>query len=318
MIELTAEGLRQCFPKAPQVVLDKLVERQEELTKHGVNHTRPRLSYALANVEHETDGFTIPNLTESINYSAERAAEIFPKRAGATAAEVRAKYGTARGWQVKMFDDVYGGRMGNRPGTSDGSDYLGRGGPQVTGREGYEQVAKYSGVPIDVTPQLACAPEHQAAIIGGFIDWKKLNAKADAGDFKGYVRIWNGGQIGIKDREARLAGNDPYLARMKNVDRIMPVAKALPGAPPTPVPPPEVIAEATTEARKARAAGATVAAGGTGNEVAKTATTAQPDKPSVFLPSVAAWTIAGVGIAVLVIGVVLVIRRTKQAHANWF
>jgi putative chitinase len=46
------------------------------------------------------------------------------------------------GWQQRAFDDIYGKRMGNRPGTRDGSRFIGRGGPQVTGRDGYAEVGK--------------------------------------------------------------------------------------------------------------------------------------------------------------------------------
>jgi predicted chitinase len=311
MIEFTAYALRQLFPKAPQAVLDNLLANQDVLARAGVNHTRQRLAYCLANVEHETGGFSIPNLTENIRYTAEGAARIWPSRFK-SAADVRAKYGTAPGWQLRMFDDVYGNRMGNRPGTNDGSAFIGRGGPQITGRDGYREVGLRCGLDLVSFPESACRPQHQAAVIAGFIDWKRLNAKADLGDFPGYVKIWNGGRIGMADRQAQLAGNDPILARLQNVATIKPVANGLPGSPPTKDPPKEVVNEATKKERAARAGG--VAGAGTGG-VSK-ATTEQPTK--TFTHTFIEWTAIGVGVAVVVLAVILIARKKALIKSNWF
>jgi putative chitinase len=102
------------------------------------------LAYFFANIHHETAGFTIRDLTENINYTAARMAQVWPNRFK-SAAVVRAKYGADEQWQRKAFDDIYGNRMGNRPDTSDGSRYIGRGGPQVTGRDGYAEIGKRIG-----------------------------------------------------------------------------------------------------------------------------------------------------------------------------
>ena len=131
--------------------------------------------------------------------------------------------GPGKGWQKKAFDDIYGNRMGNRKGTNDGSTYIGRGGPQITGRDGYAQVGKRCKPDLVNKPELASAPEHQPAILGAFWMWKKLNGFADRGDFLGCVKKWNGGTIGFADRKARLAGNDPIIRRLTSVANIMPM-----------------------------------------------------------------------------------------------
>jgi putative chitinase len=125
-IKLTKEAMRAIFPRAPQVVLDAFVAKQDVLTNAGINATRNRLAFFFANIEHECGGFTIPNLTENINYTAARMAQVWPNRFKSASAVV-AKYGQAVGWQKHAFDDIYGARMGNRPGTSDGSTFIGRG-----------------------------------------------------------------------------------------------------------------------------------------------------------------------------------------------
>ena len=209
------------FPKAPKAIIDAFASDSKPLDVAGITSTKTRLAYALANVEHECDGFTIRDLTENINYTAKRMAQVWPNRFSSEQA-VKARYGTAKGWQKKAFDDIYGGRMGNRPGTSDGSTYIGRGGPQVTGRDGYRQVGKRAGLDLVNNPELASDPAAQPAILAAFWDWKGLNAFADAGDFLGCVKKWNGGTNGLQDRRVRMAGNDPIIIRLANVAGLMP------------------------------------------------------------------------------------------------
>jgi putative chitinase len=184
------------------------------------------VAYFASNVEHECGGFTIRNLTENINYTAARMAAVWPKRF-ASAAVVRARFGTADGWQLRAFDEIYGGRMGNRPGTHDGSLFIGRGGPQITGRDGYAAVGRLAGLDLVAHPELACLPEHQPAICAAFWTWKGLNRFADAGDFLGCVKVWNGGTNGLADRRAMMAGNDPVINRLRVAADVTDVVNAI-------------------------------------------------------------------------------------------
>jgi putative chitinase len=220
-LQLKAADWSAIFPKAPKAVIDAFVANSASLDAAGITATRARLAYALANIEHECGGYTVPNLTENIKYTAKRMAAVWPTRFASEAA-VQKKYGTAKGWQNKAFDDIYGNRMGNRKGTSDGSTYIGRGGPQITGRDGYAEVGKRSGLDLVNSPELAAAPENQPAILAVFWSWKNLNKFADTGDFKGCVKAWNGGAIGLKDRLEQMKGNDPIVARLSSVAAIMP------------------------------------------------------------------------------------------------
>ena len=170
----------------------------------GLNQTRQRLAYCFANLHAETGGFTIKNLTENINYTDARMAAVWPNRFSSAAA-VRAKYGTARGWQLKAFDDIYGNRMGNRPATSDGSHFIGRGGPQITGRDGYTEIGRRIGADLVSAPERATDPALQPDIAAAFWDWKGMNKYADAGNFIGCVKAWNGGTNGLAERQSQLA-----------------------------------------------------------------------------------------------------------------
>jgi putative chitinase len=220
-LNLTRTDWLDIFPKAPATVIDAFVADTASLDAVGITETRTRLAYALANAEHECGGYAIKNLTENINYTAKRMAEVWPNRF-ASADDVKARFGTAKGWQLLAFDEIYGGRMGNRPGTSDGSTYIGRGGPQVTGRDGYHQVGKRCDLDLVSSPELATVHQHQPAILAAFWSWKKLNHFADKGDFLGCVKAWNGGTNGLADRKAMMAGNDPIIARLTNVTALLP------------------------------------------------------------------------------------------------
>lgn len=299
------------LPRAPQAVINSLLEGQETLNHYGINHTRTRLAYFIANLEHETDGFTIRNLTENINYTPSRAAEIWPSRFSSPQ-DVIDKYGQAPGWQLAMFDDVYGNRMGNRRGTHDGSRYIGRGGPQWTGREGYEELERATSLPCVDQPELAAAPDNQAEVSAAFWAWKNLNELADVGNFSGVVRRWNGGQIGIKDRRARLEGNDAWIEGFDDVldPNIKQTIDRLPGNPPMPRPPREVMDRATKNERNVILGGAGTGAGG--------ATTTMKDGSNTpLLSPVITYTMIGVGLAALLIGFVLLSRKKQAIIEHW-
>ncbi len=299
-IRLDLPSMRALFPKAPAAVLKDFVDKQDAiLGPAGINHTRNRLKFFFANIEHEVDGFTIKNLTENINYTAARMAQVWPNRFR-SAADVRAKFGSARGWQKRAFDDIYGRRMGNRPGSDDGSRFIGRGGPQITGRDGYRSVGAIAKLPLEANPELAAKHENQAAVSAAFWTWKKLNAKADLGDFVGCVRLWNGGTNGLADRRARMAGNEAIINR-------------LPGSPPTSTPPKDVIDAATEKERKALAAGggATIA-GGAGEGVKTTGTLSQSVPAFITYPLIAT------GVAIVLVAAALIIKKRADIIKNWF
>lgn len=209
-IAITTALMRAIFPKAPQPIIDAFVA-SGELHQAGLTDAPARLAYLCANIHAETAGYTIPGLVENINYSAERMAQVWPNRF-ASAASVRAKYGAAPGWQKAAFDDIYGGRMGNRPGSHDGSTYIGRGGPQITGRDGYAEIGRRIGVDLVGNPSAAASPALQPAIAAAFWAWKGMNRFADAGDFLGCVKAWNGGTNGLAERQAQLRRIGAILA----------------------------------------------------------------------------------------------------------
>lgn len=315
-VQLTADALKQIFPRAPQKYIDGLMAQKAALDRAGITATRIRLAYALANVEHECNGFTIKDLTENINYSHERAAQVWPNRFN-SAADVRARFGSDPGWQLKMFDVIYGNRMGNRPGTHDGSRHIGRGGPQITGRDGYAEIQTRTGITCLDKPELLAEPNNQAPILAAFWSWKNLNPLADAGNWTGTVRRWNGGTNGMADRNARMAGNDPVIKRLAFAEAAAPILRALPGGPTPNQPPQDVVDEATKKERAARTGGGISTGTGAAGEGAK-AVTEQPAKtsPSVLSPMIT-YTLIAVGIVVIIVASILIAKKIKAVKANW-
>lgn len=214
-LQVSEAQWRQIWPNAPQPVIGAFANKADILIRSGVLATRTRLAFFCANIEHECGGFTIRNLTENINYTAARMAQVWPSRFPGGASDVVRKYGSAPGWQTKAFDDIYGNRMGNRPGTHDGSLYIGRGGPQWTGRDGYSALQAASKLTTVNDPTLACRPDLQPEVCSAFWTWKNLNRFADANDFLGAVKIWNGGTNGLADRKALMSGNNPVISRLQ-------------------------------------------------------------------------------------------------------
>lgn len=225
-LNLSREDWIDLFPKAPIDIIDSFVQRESVLKNAGILDSRVRLSYCLANAEHECGGFTIPGLTESIKYSHKRMAQVWPKRF-ASASDVKARFGSKAGWQARAIDEIYGGRMGNRKGTNDGSTFIGRGAPQLTGRDAYRAVGELMGIDLENNPDLATLPENQPALLASFWTWKDLNAVADSGDFLKCVKRWNGGHNGLRDRLDRKKGNAPVISRLKHVSKVQSIIERL-------------------------------------------------------------------------------------------
>ncbi|WP_153005532.1 glycoside hydrolase family 19 protein [Aureimonas ureilytica] len=215
-LKLARGNWAKILPEAPKAIIDAFSSDSTHLYNAGITHTKTRLAFALANVIHECNGFSVPRLTENIHYTAKAMSETWPNRFPSEDA-VRQRYGTASGWQMKAFDEIYGNRMGNRAGTCDGSIYIGRGGPQITGREGYSQVGIYCGLDLIKHPDLAADPQNQPAILAAFWSWKGLNKHADVVDFEGCVKAWNGGYIGMTNRKARLEKIIPIINDLQEI-----------------------------------------------------------------------------------------------------
>ena len=163
------------------------------------------IAHAMAQFSHECGAGSA--MVENINYSASRACAVWPSRFG-NEASVYAKIGSGPGdpdFRIKLMDNVYGNRMGNRPGTHDGSTFIGRGLSQVTGRESYEKLGAMVGLDLVNNPDLVTSPAN--AFECGVADFVLCGCLpfARADDVQGVTKHLNGGFIGLSERMAWLA-----------------------------------------------------------------------------------------------------------------
>jgi putative chitinase len=165
--------------------------------KYGV--TSPLvLAHVMAQISHECGAGH--DVVENMNYTAGRMMQVWPSRFPTMASAT-----PYAGNPQALANKVYNGRMGNVTGTDDGWNFRGRGGSQTTGREGYERVAKATGLDVVNHPELLIDPTHFLECgVSDFVNCGCLPfAKAD--DVLNVTKRLNGGTVGLADREGWLS-----------------------------------------------------------------------------------------------------------------
>lgn len=165
--------------------------------KHGI--ASPLLvAHVMAQISHECAAGH--DVVENLNYTAGRMMQVWPSRFP-TMASAKPYAGNPRA----LANKVYNGRMGNRLGSDDGWTFRGRGAAQTTGREGYQRLAKATGLDVVKRPELVNDPGYFLECgVADFINCGCLPfAKAD--DVLGVTRKLNGGTVGLAQRKAWLA-----------------------------------------------------------------------------------------------------------------
>ncbi len=178
------------------------------------------VAHAMAQFSHECGAGL--EMVENINYSAERACQVWPSRFS-SAADCYAKCDSFAGdpqFKIKLIDHVYGGRMGNKPYPShDGSSYIGRGFAQTTGFDGYRRVKEKTGIDVLAHPEFLSDPRY--ALECGVADFILCGCLpfAEQDNVQGVTKHLNGGYIGLAERQAwlvkwkaALEGAVPYQA----------------------------------------------------------------------------------------------------------
>jgi len=164
--------------------------------------TLARMAAFLAQVGHESAQLT--RCIESLSYSAQRLAVVWPKRFRAADGLPTALAREIAYQPERIANLVYADRNGNGPEKScDGWRYRGRGLLQITGRANYAAVAKGLGAPLVERPQLLAEPDWARRSATWWWAVHGLNELADAGRFEQITRRINGGMNGHEER-ARL------------------------------------------------------------------------------------------------------------------
>lgn len=162
------------------------------------------IAHAMAQFSHECGAGM--EMVENIHYSAERACQVWSSRFR-NPADCYAKIGSWPGdpdFAIKLIDSVYGGRMGNRAGTHDGSRFIGRGLPQTTGHDGYMKLGQRMGLDMLANPELVIVPD--LALEAGIADFVLCGCLPHAlrDDIGEVTHRLNGGYIGLAERTAWL------------------------------------------------------------------------------------------------------------------
>lgn len=170
---------------------------------YGID-TDQRVSHFLAQVAHESAGFTL--VQEGLSYSADGLAKTWPRRfAGDSGQPNELAYQLHRKPQL-IANHVYANRMGNGSIESgQGWTYRGRGLIQLTGKSNYlaASTALYGSNLLQLEPDKVLEPDVAALTACWFWTSNGLNELADLGDVAMVTRRINGGTVGLEHR-ARL------------------------------------------------------------------------------------------------------------------
>lgn len=277
--------VRRLCPRARPEYLAAFDAGDEQIEAAGITTPR-RLAQFLAQALHETNGLTISE--ENGNYTARRMMQVWPSRFPSIEKALPFAHSAE-----KLFNNVYGSRMGNGPAPSgDGYRFRGRGILQTTGREAYRKYGRRCGVDFEASPELVLSAEH--ALKPALAEWVDggCNAMADRGDIRAITRKINGGLTGYEDR----------CAWLRKVERAIGDA-VVDFAPRS--------ATSATVAEKPKSA-ASVAVGTVVATASAVAVQASPTVEGAL--SWVPWAVGAVAIAAVVVGLVLLVRHHNAAE----
>lgn len=186
--------LRRLWPHAPSELIEGMERTKRVLVQYEIN-TKVRLIQFMATISEETGAGM--RLDEDLRYSGARLWELFGKHHFHSLIDAVT---VAHQGAMAIADRIYGGRMGNKPGTHDGYNFHGRGLMQLTGRENYEVVSKASGLDFLGHPEWLSSPDHCLLAAAAFWKYDKVNQVADTGSTSAVTRRVNGGLINLSAR----------------------------------------------------------------------------------------------------------------------
>ncbi|MCK8785883.1 hypothetical protein M0638_16005 [Roseomonas sp. NAR14] len=193
----TAALLKTCLPGCPDPA-GWVKPIAAAWARFGID-TPQRQAAWIAQCGHESGDLTA--LSENLTYtSADRLRKVFPSFFVTGAYKAEGYVGQPQ----KLANLVYGGRLGNRPGTDDGWRFRGAGLVQLTFRSGFEGFGKAVGMTAEDAADYARTRDGAAMSAAWYFADRGLLALADKGDFDGIVAKTAGLTLtpAVKDRIA--------------------------------------------------------------------------------------------------------------------
>lgn len=203
---MTQEQFFKLSPSIPSIRAGQLVEL---INKYIDIYKFPEeaMPEFIANVIHESGVFSIK--AEHMNYSTpSRLVDVWPSRFTLTNEPSKRDARNYINKPKDLANLVYGGRMGNIQPT-DGYDFRGGGFAQITGRDAYTLFTRFVNLrdltkrTINEVATLVQNNDEWAfdSAFWFFCEFKNLEQMAIDGNFKELVKRWNGGFIGLQERE---------------------------------------------------------------------------------------------------------------------
>jgi putative chitinase len=220
------DAIRPMFPGGlTQVQVDVCDSILAGMAGHKIDH----VAYVLATAYGEAK---MTPTRENMNHSAKRIRQVWPSRPEAV------KYA---GKPKALANEVYGGRLGNKPGTDDGWFFRGGGVDQLTGR------ANYAKIGLEHNPERILHPEQAVkSIIHGMTTGRYTGRKladydrAGGFDFVQARAIVNG-DVKLNGQEyagyaatfkgALRAAGWPHVNKTPKSEHVAPVVLSSPDAP---------------------------------------------------------------------------------------
>lgn len=193
--KITLDRMREFAGRASDDILNVLTDNLDDvLSEYGINKNPRRLAHFLAQLSHESAGFTA--LEENLNYSGMALWRVFRRHFK----DQQEAESFARQPEL-IANRVYSNRMGNGPESSgDGFRYRGRGFIQLTGKNNYAHYGNLLGIDLLDEPFRASEPETALRLASAYWTENGLNKLADRNNLDAITRRINGGINGLQHR----------------------------------------------------------------------------------------------------------------------
>lgn len=240
-IPLTEIEFRKFAPNAKRQYVETLLANLDVIDAAGIRKNNLRLCHFMAQCHAETGGFTI--LRESLDYRTVSAVRKAWKARASKYSDAWIAENLLRN-PVALGDWAYGGRMGNRKGTSDGFDYRGGGWIQTTGKDAVQCYCKLCG--LELRPDIL--DDYEATLRFAAAEWTAANCNkwADQNNILALSRAINVGNAnsgivpnGMSNRRAAFAKAWSIWGTPQPVESPAPVKDTEPA----PLPPPTATAK---------------------------------------------------------------------------